>query len=70
MPPVSATKEGKTVVYANYEDMRCPAAIGWKDSKTVNNETVSTSTLVYGFPLEAVQDFEKIYRHAIEWFKQ
>ena len=26
-----------------------------------------SKTLVYGFPLEAVQDFEKIYKHSIEW---
>ena len=41
---------------ATYEDMRCPAAIGYK-----------YQTLVFGFPLEAVQDFEPVYRHAIEW---
>ena len=41
---------------ASYEDMRCPAGVGYK-----------TSTLVYSFPLEAVQSFDKIYRHAIEW---
>lgn len=41
---------------AEYQDMRCPAAIGWK-----------TSTLVYAFPLEAIQDFDKIYKHSIEW---
>lgn len=40
---------------AYYEDMRCPAAVGFH------------STLVYGFPLEAIQDFDKIYKHAIEW---
>lgn len=62
MPSASALKEGRTVVFANYEDMRCPAAIGWKGT--------GTATLTYGFPLEAVQDFEKIYRHAIEWLLQ
>lgn len=41
---------------ATYMDMRCPAAVGFP-----------YTTLVFGFPLEAVQDFEKIYRHAIEW---
>ena len=43
---------------AEYQDMRCPAAVGWQNK-----------TLVYGFPLEAVQDFEKIYKHAIEWLE-
>ena len=41
---------------ATYEDMRCPAAVGYEHK-----------TLVYGFPLEAVMDFDKIYKHAIEW---
>lgn len=40
---------------ATYEDMRVPAAVG------------STSSLVFGFPLEAAVDFERIYRHSIEW---
>jgi len=41
---------------ATYEDMRVPAAVGYKGS-----------TLVFGFPLEAVVNYEKIYRRAIEW---
>ncbi len=41
---------------ASYEDMRCPAAVGY-DQKT----------LVFGFPLEAVQDFESIYRKSVIW---
>ena len=41
---------------ASYEDMRCPAAVG-----------VEGTSLIYGFPLEAVQDFDKIYKHAIKW---
>ena len=45
-----------TVRMATYEDQRCPAAIGY-----------AHKTLVYGFPLEAVMDFETIYRHAIKW---
>lgn len=40
---------------ATYEDMRCTAAVG------------SVKTLVYAFPLEACSDFDKIYRHSIEW---
>lgn len=41
---------------ASYEDMRCPAAVGH-----------AHKTLVYGFPLEAVQDFESIYRQSVLW---
>jgi len=40
---------------ASYEDMRCAAAVG------------TDHTLVFGFPLEACTDFDRIYRHAIEW---
>ena len=47
------------VPLATYEDMRCPAAIGYKSP--------TTSTLIFGFPLEAVMEFDKIYRHSIEW---
>ena len=42
-------------VVASYEDMRCTAGVG------------TSNTLVYGFPLEAVMDFDKIYKHALEW---
>lgn len=48
--------DNEAVRMATYEDMRCPAAIGLRNT-----------TLVFGFPLEAAQDFDKIYRHAIEW---
>ena len=41
---------------AEYQDTRCPAAVGWQ-----------RVTLVYGFPLEAIQDFDKIYKHSVEW---
>lgn len=41
---------------ATYADMRCPAAIGYNHR-----------TLVFGFPLEATQDFESICQHALEW---
>ena len=41
---------------ASYEDMRCPAAVGYNHK-----------TLVFGFPLEAVQDFESIYRQSVLW---
>ena len=51
---------------ATYEDMRCPAAVGYKSPITNNQSPI---TLVYGFPLEAVTDFDHIYRHSIEWLK-
>lgn len=41
---------------ATYEDMRCPAAVGY------NNQT-----LVYGFPLEAAMDFDPLYRRSVNW---
>lgn len=40
---------------ATYEDMRCPAAVG------------TERTIVFGFPLEAAMEFDKMYRHAVEW---
>ena len=43
------------VPMASYDDMRCPAAVG------------SDNTLVFAFPLEAVFQFDKLYRHSIEW---
>jgi len=48
---------------ASYEDMRCGAAIGYLSSTPSH----LSGTLVYGFPLEAVMDFDKIYRHSVEW---
>ena len=50
----AANKEAVPVV--RYEDMRCSAAIG-----------VPQRSLVYAFPLEAIMDFDKIYRHSIQW---
>ena len=49
----------EAVRMATYEDMRCPAAIGYNHQ-----------TLVFGFPLEAAQDFEPVYRHAVEWLME
>ena len=54
--PEGLKAEPDAVKMATYEDMRCTAAVGWNHR-----------TLVYGFPLEAVMEFEKIYRHALEW---
>ena len=55
-----------TSVWASYEDMRCPAAIGFQ-SPITNNQSPIAKTLVFAFPLEATQDFDKIYKHAIQW---
>ena len=49
---------------ATYEDMRVPAAVGFKSPITNHQSPI---TLVFGFPLEAVINYEKIYRHSIEW---
>lgn len=54
--PEGLKAENGAVKMATYEDMRCNAAVGFPHT-----------SLVYGFPLEAVQDFEKIYRHSVEW---
>ena len=54
--PEGLQAEKNAVRIATYEDMRCPAAVGYEHK-----------TLLYGFPLEAVQEFDKIYLHSIEW---
>lgn len=46
---------------ATYQDMRCGAAVGFTNTKGVH------TTLVYGFPLEAVRNFESLYKHSMEW---
>jgi len=46
---------------ALYMDMRCGAAVGY------TNAQGERTTLLYGFPLEAVRNFESIYKHSIEW---
>lgn len=56
--------DSDAVCMATYEDMRCPAAIGYR---SVQNDDKQVKTLVYGFPLEAIMEFDKIYRHSIEW---
>lgn len=54
------------VKMATYEDMRCTAGVGWQ--AVLEGHTEATSrTLVYGFPLEACTDFDKIYKQSIEW---
>ena len=54
--PEALRPEADGTRIASYMDMRVPAAVGLKNT-----------TLVFGFPLEAVQEFDKIYRYAIEW---
>jgi hypothetical protein len=46
---------------ALYMDMRCGAAVGY------TNAQGERTTLLYGFPLEAVRNFESIYKYSIEW---
>ena len=53
--PEALKPEKEATKWATYEDMRCTAAVA------------TTNTLVFSFPLEAVQDFDKIYKHAIQW---
>lgn len=54
-PEALRPEDNNAARYASYEDMRCPAAVS------------SPNTLVYGFPLESVIDFDKIYRQSIEF---
>jgi len=65
--PEGLKPENGAAKLLTYEDMRCPAAIGWANGKMVNDQMVNTKTLVCGFPLEAVRDFDNIYQRAIEW---
>lgn len=61
--PEGLKPEKDAVKMATYEDMRCTAAVGWINTDQMAN----FKTLVYGFPLEAVMDFDKIYKHSVEW---
>ena len=49
---------------AEYQDMRCPAAVGWHSADHTGR------TLVWGFPLEAAVHFEYVYRRSVEWLLQ
>ena len=61
--PQALKPEGEGAVsIATYQDMRVPAAVGFKNDQTANGKT-----LLYGFPLEAVQDFDHLYHRSIEW---
>lgn len=57
--PEGLKNEPDAVRMAEYLDMRCSAAVGF-----------AHKTLVYGFPLEAVMEFDKIYRHSVEWLME
>lgn len=46
---------------AEYMDMRCGASVGYTNAEGVH------TTLVYGFPLEAIRNYESIYKHSVEW---
>ena len=65
--PEGLKPENGAAKLLTYEDMRVPAAIGWANGKMVNDQMVNTKTLVFGFPLEAVRDFDNIYQRSIEW---
>lgn len=60
--PEGLKPEGEgTKRMAEYLDMRCGAAVGFTNT---DNKHIS---LVYGFPLEAVRNFESLYKYSIEW---
>jgi len=65
--PEGLKAEGEGAIpMARYQDMRCPAAVGFK-APAMNERIPIPVTLVYAFPLEAATDFESIYRHSIDW---
>ena len=51
-------KAEEATVWATYLDMRVPAAVA------------TSTTLTFGFPMETTTDFDRLYRHAIEWLLQ
>jgi len=54
--PEGLKPENDAAKLLTYEDMRCPAAIGYPGK-----------SLVFGFPIEAVREFDNIYQRAVEW---
>ncbi len=54
--PEGLKAEEGAVKIATYEDMHVPAAIG-----------TPKKSIVFGFPLEAVRAYEKLYQQSIEW---
>lgn len=53
---------------AIYQDMRVGAGVLWKGVSTLYPPYIhlTSATLVWGFPLEAAEDFETIYKYSIE----
>lgn len=53
---------------AIYQDMRVGAGVLWKGVSTCYPPDIhlTSGTLVWGFPLEAAEDFETIYKYSIE----
>ena len=51
-----------------YQDMRVGAGVLWKGVSTAYPPDIhlTSGTLVWGFPLEAAEDFETIYKYSIE----
>ena len=54
--PEGLKAEEGAVKIATYEDMRVPAAVG-----------TPKKSIVFGFPIEAVRAYEKLYQQSIEW---
>ena len=67
--PESLTPEEGSVRLMDYMDARCCGAVGWvaPDSIVEPEAKRRTKTLVYGFPLEAVEQFDDLYRHSVKW---
>jgi len=59
--PEGLKPEKGAVRMAEYRDMRCTAAVGYTHPQS------GSKTLVFGFPLEAVINFETLYRFSIDW---
>lgn len=64
--PEGLKPESDAVKWATYEDMRCPAAVGYSSPATDH----PSKTLVFAFPLEAATDFDRLYLPALDWILQ
>ena len=63
--PQGLKAEKEAARWATYEDMRVPAAVSYKSLS--HPSSALPATLVFGFPLEAAMNFDKLYRRAVEW---
>ena len=63
--PQGLKAEKEAARWATYEDMRVPAAVSYKPLS--HPSSALPATLVFGFPLEAAMNFDKLYRRAVEW---